>query len=234
MEPLNFEHAGRTLRGTVHLPRATPAPVVVLCHGLGGSRLGLGFPELGRRLAGRGIASYRFDFAGFGESEGDAKSFTVSDQVEQVEAVLDDLAGHSAVDAERISVLGLSMGGLTAALVSGRREVRSLVMWAPAAGRFNLPFWLHESRVEELERQGYIDFGGLQICRPFLDDLDTFDQFTAAERHAGPVLLAGEPTTASCGALTSTRIATPGANVWSCTNSKASATISGPSRSGGG
>lgn len=193
MEHLDIEHAGRTLRGVMHLPAAeAPAPAVALCHGFGGNRAEFGytFVRLAERLAERGIAAYRFDFAGCGDSDGDFADLTVSDQVAQAEAVLDALSGHAAVDGGRLSLMGMSLGGLTAQLAAARRPVRSLALWAPAAGAVAMDESAAKRRADAIAEHGYDDFGGLPVGRRFVDDAATIDPFADAAGHTGPVLLA--------------------------------------------
>ncbi|WP_177155121.1 alpha/beta hydrolase family protein [Glycomyces harbinensis] len=195
MDPLNVEHAGRTLRGVLHLPHPhrEPVPAVVLCHGFGENRMGSRdeFVRLARLLADKGVAAYRFDFAAFGESDGDPADFSVSDQVSQLGAVLDQLERNRAVDPARIGVLGFSMGALTAVLTAGARPLRTLALWAPSGGALNLPFWNGGPYRDQIRDWGYADYNGIRFGRAFLDDLPGLDQFAAARRHAGPVLLAG-------------------------------------------
>ncbi|MDN3241567.1 alpha/beta hydrolase family protein [Glycomyces tritici] len=190
MEPLNVQHEGRTLRGTLHLPQEAPAPAVVLCHGFSGNRTEFGhtFVRLGRRLAERGVAAYRFDFAGGGESDGEYGDITVSDQVSQVLAVLDAVGAHSGVDADRLSLLGMSLGGLTASLAAAKRQVRSLALWAPAAIAVDAEVTKHRQAV--IAEHGYDDFGGTPIFKRYADDAETIDAFADARGHTGPVLLA--------------------------------------------
>jgi pimeloyl-ACP methyl ester carboxylesterase len=195
VEPLNAEHLGRTLRGVLHLPQPhrEPAPAVVLCHGFGENRMGSRdeFTRLARLLSEEGVAAYRFDFAAFGESDGDPVDFSVSDQAAQLDAVLDQLGRNRALDPDRIGVLGFSMGALTSVLVAGRRPLRTLAMWAPSGGPLNLPFWRRGPYEDEIRERGYADYQGIAFGKAFLDDLPTLDQFAAARRHAGPVFMAG-------------------------------------------
>ncbi|WP_162145916.1 alpha/beta hydrolase [Glycomyces tenuis] len=166
---------------------------MVICHGLSGSRLDMGgaYVRLAGRLTEHGIAFYRFDFAGCGESDGEPADFTVSDRVSQVGAVVDRLAEHQAVDADRISLLGMSMGGLVAVVVAGTRPVRSLALWAPAGGSADMDHWTEEHVWGPLRENGYVDMGGWPVTAAFFDDVRGIDQFTAASRHGGPALLAG-------------------------------------------
>ncbi|WP_158299740.1 alpha/beta hydrolase [Glycomyces paridis] len=194
MESLDIEHRGRTLRGVLHLPAgpAVAAPALVLCHGFGGNRAEFGytFVRLARRLAAAGVAAYRFDFAGCGESDGDFTELTVSDQVSQVVAVVDALGAHPALDPSRISLLGMSLGGLTASLAAARRPVRSLALWAPAAVAVAMDGPAAKRRADAIAEHGYDDFGGLPIHLPFTEDAAGIDPFADAAPYAGPVLLA--------------------------------------------
>ena len=66
---------GARLAGVLRLPDeqpepGSPAPAVLLCQGLSGVKH-LVLPEVARALAARGFASLRFDYAGYGDSEGE-------------------------------------------------------------------------------------------------------------------------------------------------------------------
>lgn len=189
MESLDVQHKGRTLRGALHLPQSTPAPAIVLCHGFSGTRseFGYTFVRLANRLAAQGVAVYRFDFAGGGESDGDFADLTVSDQVSQTLAVLEAVGRHPGVDPDRLSLLGMSMGGLTASLAAAQRPVRSLTLWAPAA--MAVDAGVTERRRAAVAEHGYDEFGGMPIYGAFADDADTIDAFADAKGHAGPVRL---------------------------------------------
>jgi uncharacterized protein len=191
MEPLDFRLDDRTIRGTLHLPQAADAaPAIVLCHGFSGNRTEFGhtFVRLGRRLAERGIAAYRFDFAGGGDSDGEYGDITVSDQVSQTLAALDAVGAVPGVDASRLSLLGMSLGGLTVSLAAAKREVRCLGLWAPAA--IAVAPEVNVRRRAIIAEHGYDDFGGTPIFQRYVEDAETIDAFADAQGHTGPVLLA--------------------------------------------
>jgi uncharacterized protein len=190
MEPLDFRLDDRIIRGTLHLPQADAAPAIVLCHGFSGTRTEFGhsFVRLGKRLAERGVAAYRFDFAGGGESDGEYGDITVSDQVSQALAALDAVGAHPGVDADRLSLLGMSLGGLTASLAAAKREVCCLGLWGPAA--VAVADEVNARRRAIFAEHGYDDFGGTPVFERFVDDAETIDAFADAAGHAGPVLLA--------------------------------------------
>ncbi|WP_199042301.1 alpha/beta hydrolase family protein [Glycomyces salinus] len=191
MDALDFSHRGRTLRGMMHLPDRTPAPAVVLCHGFGSSRMEFSniFVGLARTLAERGLAAYRFDFAACGESDGEFADLTVSDQVDQAAAALETVAALPGVDAERISLMGMSLGGLTASLVAAKNPVRSLALWAPAAVAVSANELDEDPRWPDVLEHGYTDRGGTPIYRRFLEDGLGIDPWADAA-YDGPVMLA--------------------------------------------
>ena len=136
-ERLVVTSGGRRLAGSLYLPEGPgPVPGVLFCHGFTGSRLEswFMFPRLARRLVQAGLAVLTFDFAGSGESEGEFEEMTVPGEVEDALAALSALAAQAAVDADRLGILGYSLGGCVAACVLGRRrELRAGVLWAPVA-----------------------------------------------------------------------------------------------------
>ena len=67
-QPVSF---GSGLKGTLCLPSGEARPRSVIFGNTGGDPRGAGFAvQASRMLAGRGVASLRFDFAGLGESDG--------------------------------------------------------------------------------------------------------------------------------------------------------------------
>jgi pimeloyl-ACP methyl ester carboxylesterase len=168
-------------------------PAVVLCHGYGSNRFEFGnvFTTLARRLAAQGLAAYRFDFAACGESDGEFAELTVSDQVAQVGAILEALALHRALDADRLSLMGMSLGGLTVALAAAKHPVRSLALWAPAALAVEANSPEEHAYWPEIVAYGYQDLGGTPVTRRFAEDGFGIDPWGDAAAYSGPVLFAG-------------------------------------------
>ena len=127
---VSFENEGQAIVGTLALPDGEgPFPMALLLHGFTGQRHELPvleteddmmFSRSARWLGERGVASLRIDFRGSGESEGAWEDTTFSGQISDTIAALDYVGGLEGIDAERISLLGLSQGGLVAAAVAGR------------------------------------------------------------------------------------------------------------------
>lgn len=137
---LNVE--GQKIVGTLVLPEnVSRPPVVLMLHGFTGTRDEWKSPHVpeglfGRAapvLASRGIASLRIDFRGSGESEGLFEDMTVHTEIADALAALDFLAKNNEVNQSKMSVLGMSLGGIVTTAVAGRTKhnLKSAVLWNP-------------------------------------------------------------------------------------------------------
>lgn len=124
-----------------HLPRSTPAPVVVCCHGLLSYKDSPKFVSIGERFAREGIAVVRFDFTGCGENQASHDRTLISTRLSDLAAVLAAVSEASWADG-RIGLLGSSFGGYISLLIadSGRRYIDAVACWAT-------PFDLERIRV---------------------------------------------------------------------------------------
>jgi len=118
---------------------APVSPIVVMAHGLSGTRrdrLGA-FAE---RFAAAGIAALAFDHRGFGESTGEPDLFHPARQLEDWRAAIAFARSLPSTDADRVATFGSSMGGgnaLAAAAEDARvaaaiSQVPFLDMWRQA------------------------------------------------------------------------------------------------------
>ena len=112
-ETVSIEANGRTIPAVVTLPVGEgPFPAVVLNHGHGGSKdENVGFISLAQTLAEAGIASIRMDFPGCGESTEPFTENTLSNMIADSNASKDYLVANYPVDADKLGILGYSMGG---------------------------------------------------------------------------------------------------------------------------
>ena len=119
LEDLGFSSAGQRLAGTLCTPNdGGPFPCVLLLPGSGQvdrdenhKKMHIDvLRQLADELAGRGIASFRYDKRGVGQSEGDFWTAGLNDHVADAEVCLEFLRGRSDIDAAKIFVLGHSEG----------------------------------------------------------------------------------------------------------------------------
>jgi len=109
-------------------------PLVVLAHGHGGSRQEAGgFELLARRLAERGIASIRMDFPGCGDSTEPFTNNNLSNMLQDLQAARKYAVAQAEIDADRVGLLGYSMGGRLAVLLAEiDPSYGVMVTWTPA------------------------------------------------------------------------------------------------------
>ena len=120
-QTISFTSDALTLRGFLHVPDgAGRHPALVLCHGFGGSCRGAGHPELAKAIEQAGYVVLRFDFRGCGQSEGKRGNVIVEEEVVDLRHALDWLSAQPCVDANRIGVIGASLGGSVAIEVAAR------------------------------------------------------------------------------------------------------------------
>jgi pimeloyl-ACP methyl ester carboxylesterase len=109
---LHFPSGGVSCAAWLYPAAAVPdkAPVIVMAHGLSGTRrdrLGA-FAE---RFAAAGIAALVFDYRGFGDSEGEPDHFEPERQLSDWRAAIAFARSLASIDADRVATFGSSLGG---------------------------------------------------------------------------------------------------------------------------
>ena len=90
------------------------------------------FVTLGKALAKQGIAVFRFDYRGSGDSEGEFRDITLEGKTSDTEKCLEFLTNDPQIDTSRLGLLGRSLGGAIAVLTARRLPIiKSLALWAP-------------------------------------------------------------------------------------------------------
>lgn len=192
---IELEYKGQILRGMEHVPERREGervPAVILYHGFTGTKLEPHriFLKICRALEGMGIACFRFDFLGSGESDGNFEEMTVSGEIAEAGAILDRVKRDPRIDPERVTLLGMSLGGLVASVLAGERvqDVHKLVLLAPAGEMYLLIKDMIDGVLAMPDLQVY-DFNGNLIGRPFAEDLKTLNVFARAKGYTGDVMI---------------------------------------------
>mgnify|MGYP000008670509 CR=1 FL=1 len=177
----------------IHRPDSTvKCPIVLFFHGFTGSHIEAHFmfARMSKILEKEGIGSVRFDFRGSGNSDLDFSEMTIFTELEDAETVLDYVKRLDWVDERRIGIVGLSMGGVVAALLAERRgkEIKSICLWAPALKNKEV----FQTKAEEKgvnESFETWDVGGLSIGKAFLDSILSFDAWDKLKNFQGKVMI---------------------------------------------
>lgn len=154
MEPRLFGPSQRALFGAVHEPRQPQAnrAAVLLCHaGIHEyMRTHWAMRRLADVLADAGHVVLRFDYSGTGDSSGRLEDATIEQWVEDITVAheeLADICGHS-----KISLVGLRLGALLAAMASAKKSVERLILWDPVVDGDD---YLSELRALQATRQSW-------------------------------------------------------------------------------
>ena len=145
--------------GILHLPeKKGKFPLVVICHGFGSTKSRRRLVALARGLAKKGIAAFRFDFEGCGDSEGDLKNTTIKNEVLDLELAIKKILRQRNIDKQRIVLMGESLGAaiVLSYLTRNKFSAKILVFWAPAFNQKKLiPIWYTRSEIKKWRKQGY-------------------------------------------------------------------------------
>lgn len=108
---VGFSSAGDECRGWLFMPDAESPPLVILGHGLGGTRE-LGLEPYARRFADAGIAALAFTYRHFGDSGGQPRQLLgIERQLADWAAAIAYARDLDGIDRERIALWGTSFGG---------------------------------------------------------------------------------------------------------------------------
>lgn len=175
------------LRGFFHKPHQDKHPVCLIFHGFTGQKTGTKFSyvQLARMLEAKGIATFRFDFLGSGESDGNFVDMTFQDELSCARIILEETLKME--NCTGIYVLGHSMGGAVASELAKLypQNIQKMVLWAPA---FNLPDALHYL-TGQVERAKTYDHNGYEICDEFVEDILNRDFYKDLDIYQNELLI---------------------------------------------
>jgi pimeloyl-ACP methyl ester carboxylesterase len=183
-----FLSGGEQIVGMLHLRDRTPAPGLVMCHGFTGHKAETHrlFVKAARDFSRHGLAVLRFDFRGSGDSAGEFHEMTVSREIEDAGAAIDHLISRPEVIADRVGILGLSLGGCVAACQAGRDpRVRALVLWAATAH----PDRIADRTAPDFAGKDVLDMNGWGLGRGFVEDVMLVRPLEQVARYTGPSLV---------------------------------------------
>jgi alpha-beta hydrolase superfamily lysophospholipase len=130
VEELQFRADGFRLCGTLHLPAGRPAPLVIGCHGLLSDRRSPKQIALAEACRRRGMAYFRFDHRGCGESEGRLETGASLDhRVSDLLHAVRHLYRRPDIQ-QRLGLFGSSMGGAVCIRAAGRAGAAAVVTCA--------------------------------------------------------------------------------------------------------
>ncbi|WP_090762121.1 alpha/beta hydrolase [Bacillus sp. OK048] len=186
---------GMTIRGMMTKPEGEgPFPAVIFNHGFTGHKgeSHFIFKKLADVLADKGIVSFRFDFIGNGESDGQLIDMTMTSEVKDCLAIFDYAVNFEYVDANFMNLLGFSMGGAVSILAASilHEQVKKLILLSPAANMQDvLSRKLYGEALLHYIETGAIDLGGNVVGKSLLEDVFGLNIYEAAKQVTAEVQL---------------------------------------------
>jgi len=181
--PVTFTSCAQQIMGVLHLPERKPQttfPTIAMLHGFTGHKAEAHrlFVHVARALCQQGFVVLRFDFRGSGDSAGEFEDMTASQEVSDTIAAIDFLEHQPEVDASKIGVIGLSLGGRIAVLTALEEpRIAFLVLYSaflstapPQSDAGHAP--LSQENLQCLQNGEAIHYArGYYIKHGFLDEL---------------------------------------------------------------
>lgn len=193
-KPIVFKNKrGKQLVGILHLPKGKRKfPLVLICHGFGSTKTRRKYVKLARVLTKRGIATFRFDFEGCGDSEGSFETITIKRQVSDLASAAEYALRQKNINKNKIALLGSSLGSVIVALFTAQSKlpVKTLVFWAPAFNQEKLfPIWHTKSILRKWKRQGYFIRKDKKLGISYLRENEKKDYTPILSRVQAPILI---------------------------------------------
>lgn len=174
-ESINIKVDGGHIAGTMVTP-STRIPGVLFVHGWGGSQEQ--YLARAREVAALGCVCLTFDLRGHAGTQPQQKTVSRENNLRDLLAAYDTLAGHRMVDATAIAVIGSSYGGYLAAILTSLRRVKWLALRVPALymdSGWDMPkLQLHKDQDLDSYRGSFIpanDNRALRACTAFRGDV---------------------------------------------------------------
>ena len=183
------------LQAVIQKPDLKPGqqcPMVVFCHGFGGTKEGPLFELITDSLQKHGIASIRFDFNGHGESEGKFEDMTVPNEINDAKKVIEYVRDLRYVS--KIALVGHSQGGVVASMTAGEldSDISAVVLMAPAAVLRDdaIRGSTFGKQYSPLDPPEYVELWGPQrLGRNYIKTAFSLPIYETAANYHGPALI---------------------------------------------
>ena len=183
------------LQAVIQKPDLKPGqqcPMVVFCHGFGGTKEGPLFELITDSLQKHGIASIRFDFNGHGESEGKFEDMTVPNEINDAKKVNEYVRDLRYVS--KVALVGHSQGGVVASMTAGElgSDISAVVLMAPAAVLRDdaIRGSTFGKQYNPLDPPEYVELWGPQrLGRNYIKTAFSLPIYETAANYHGPALI---------------------------------------------
>ncbi|MGF3075647.1 alpha/beta hydrolase [Facklamia sp. P12934] len=175
LEAKVIKSRGLELVSIIHFPEVSidNKTLIFFCHGFVGHKITPHrmLPKLTQQLTQLGYTVCRTDCIGSGDSEGNEDYMIIEDQIKDYLKVFEIL--EESYSWEKIILLGYSMGGTTATLLSNEIDPDGLVLWSPVSDPlWNFQHLLGSERFQAGMQGNYISIEGDEVSPKFFENID--------------------------------------------------------------
>jgi pimeloyl-ACP methyl ester carboxylesterase len=172
-QQVDFIRGKYRIFGMLHRPECELRGGVLFLHGFGGTRVEPGrlYVRTARRLARAGFASLRFDFSGCGDSEGEMAENSILGELEDALCAHRFFREQCGLESSQVGILGYSLGGAVASLLSAEVHPPVMVLWAPVSNPLEVFSGHLGIAPEELLKMEVYEAGSHHVGRPFIEEM---------------------------------------------------------------
>jgi hypothetical protein len=188
METIYFKNShGQKICGALSDPKADS--VVLICHGLGTSKNDATYTKLQEKINAQGIATFRIDMLGHGDSDGQYEDLTLTEAIDDILQAREFLLKRGF---KNIGFIGSSFGAVGGLMAASIEEFSFLVLISPPT-YYDIPEMVSSgiSILRELRRfkKGQSDDRKASIKIRFFRDYGSHDSYNAASKIKCPALI---------------------------------------------
>lgn len=164
------------ITGLYFPPKHPQTPAVIICHGSGQTIRSTA--RIAHWLYQEGFAVLTFDYRGFGQSQGELKSY--GDLTRDLESAMSFLIRQKNIDTHKIGIMGLSLGTAPAVqIASSSRNVKALLLQGTICSGEDLLF-------------GLFPDPWVKFCAKYLLDLNDLNNRSLIQRLRCPIFIIQE------------------------------------------
>ncbi|MBI4175984.1 MAG: alpha/beta fold hydrolase [Candidatus Aenigmarchaeota archaeon] len=175
---ISFQNSRKQkLSAVLHTPDRKTSSIVIMAHGFAADKDEKGtFVELAGMLCKAGLAVLRFDFAGYGDSQGSPADTTITNEVDDLGSAIKYARKRKY---RKVGILGASFGGTIAIISAATESVDCLLVWNPVV-------YVQKSLGE---LAGKYPVKKTKVTKNFFQDIRKYDVLSSAKRIDKPLFI---------------------------------------------
>ncbi len=195
IEKIYFSNSkGNNICGVLSNPSSEVTdPVIILCHGFTSHKNSPTNIQLEKIFNSHNIATFKIDFFGHGESDGNFENITITEAVDDILNAITFLKNRGF---SKLGLVGSSFGGMSSIMAAtNTNDLSLLVLKSPAADYYEIePKRRSKEEIENWESKGFIfhkdiDGKSKKLNYSFFADLKNNNAYEAAKKIKIPTLI---------------------------------------------